>query len=104
MALTRRAALAVAGAGPLQAAKADERPLVLLVDSATEMPMARLQGDEVVGGMTLELAQLLAKHMGRRVRGMARPRRRLMQTLLAGEADWVCTYMADWLPCPLQWS
>lgn len=104
MALARRAlaALGLAWAGRLHGEP--PRPLVLLVDSATEWPMARLQGDRVVGGMTLELAQLLAQRMGVQLEAIARPRRRLVKTLQDGEADWVCAYMEPWLPGPLRWS
>lgn len=104
MALRRQAlaALGLAWAGSLRSQT--KRPLVLLVDSATEWPMARLQGDRVVGGMTLELAQLLADRMGVQLEAIARPRRRLLRTLQEAEADWVCAYMAPWLPGPLQWS
>lgn len=80
------------------------RPLVLVVDSATDLPNARIEHDRVVGGLTLELAQLLAARMGVETVAISRPRRRLLQSLLDGEADWVCSYMAAWLPGPLRWS
>lgn len=101
----RRGLLALfglAGAGSLRGETT--RPLVLLVDSATEWPMARLRGDELVGGMSLDLAQLLAARMGQPMQAIARPRRRLLQTLQSGEADWVCGYLEPWLPGPLRWS
>ena len=103
MALSRRVfALSGLSCAALQAEP--QRPLVLLVDSATEWPMARFAGDSVVGGMSLELGQLLAGQLGRPVRAIARPRRRMLRTLVEGEADWVCTYLQAWLPGPLRWS
>lgn len=104
MALRRRALASLGLAWADRLRSQPTGPLMLLVDSATEMPMARLEGDRVVGGMTLELAQLLAARMGRSVEGIARPRRRLQATLQTGEADWICTYRMEWLPGNLQWS
>ncbi len=80
------------------------QPLVLVVDSATEMPMAQINNDQVSAGLTLEVAQLLADRLGRPLRAVAVARKRLAASLLSGEADLACSYMPAWLPGPLKWS
>jgi polar amino acid transport system substrate-binding protein len=85
-------------------AQAQPRSLVMAIDSATEMPMALVQGNQVVGGMNHALGRLLAQRMGHELRYIAVPRKRVLQTLERGEADFVCTYLPAWLPGPLQWS
>lgn len=79
-------------------------PLVLVVDSATEMPMARIEHDQVSDGLTLEVTRLLAARLGRPLRTVAVARKRLAASLLGGEADIACSYVPAWLPGPLQWS
>jgi polar amino acid transport system substrate-binding protein len=98
-------ALAFASAsGAAAAAGEPPAPLVLVVDSATEMPMARIDNDHVSDGLTLEVAQLLAARLGRPLRTIAVARKRLTGSLVAGDADLACSYMPAWLPGPLQWS
>jgi len=98
------AALLVGSLAPAGAQGPAVRPLVMAVDNATEMPMARIQGNRVLEGMTLELGQLLARPLQREPRFVAVPRRRLAEALLRGEADLVCGYLPAWLPGPLRWS
>lgn len=79
--------------------------LRMAIDSATQMPMARIEGGEVRGGMNHELGALLARQMGVAIGYSAVPRRRLLGTLQANQADLVCTYQPAWLPgAGLQWS
>jgi polar amino acid transport system substrate-binding protein len=54
--------------------------------------------------MTVELGQLIARQLGQEVAFVPLPRRRLVDSLLRGEADLVCTYMPAWLPGSLRWS
>ncbi len=88
----------------LTAAAWGAKPMVMAVDNATEMPMARIQGDQVLEGMTVELGRLLAQQLDRPARFVPVPRRRLAESLLRGEADLVCGYLPAWLPGPLRWS
>ncbi len=97
-------ALALACAAGAAGAAERSAALVLVVDSATEMPMARIDNDRVSDGLTLEVAQLLAERLGRPLRTVAVARKRLAASLLSGEADIACSYMPAWLPGPLQWS
>jgi polar amino acid transport system substrate-binding protein len=78
--------------------------LILVVDSATEMPMARIERDRVTAGMTLELGTLIAGQLQRELRVEVRPRKRVLESLLAGETHMACSYMPAWLPGPLLWS
>ncbi len=79
-------------------------PLRLAVDSATEMPMARIERDRVVDGMSLELARLLARQLGLELSLQALPRKRLVEALRSDQVDGACAYMPAWLSGPLQWS
>ena len=97
-------ALALALAAGTAGAAERSAELVLVVDSATEMPMANIDNDRVSAGLTLEVAQLLAERLGRPLRAVAVARKRLAASLLSGEADLACSYMPAWLPGPLKWS
>jgi ABC-type amino acid transport substrate-binding protein len=86
-------------------ARAEPPPLRMAIDSATQMPMARIDGERVLGGMNHALGALLAERTGVAIRYAAVPRKRLLGQLLSGEAHLVCTYLPAWLPGPeLQWS
>ncbi len=100
----RRAALLAAALAGLPWPAGAAAPLLMVVDSATQMPMARIERDVVTAGMTLELGQLLAQQLSRDLQVLARPRKRLLQSLESGEAHIACSYMPAWLPGPLQWS
>ena len=108
--LERRTRLVIVGAvfallqraGAVQAAPPALR---MAIDSATQMPMARIEGNRVTGGMNHELGGLLAARMGRRIDYLAVPRKRLLAALESGEADMVCTYLPEWLPATsLRWG
>jgi ABC-type amino acid transport substrate-binding protein len=100
--LSRLAALLLALVGTTAAVRAE--PLVMVIDSGTEMPMAMFNRDRVVDGMSLELGRLLARQLGRELSALAVPRKRLVDSLLQGQADFSCPYMPAWLPGALQWS
>lgn len=89
---------------PLALRAAPGKPLVMVIDQATDLPMALVQGQTVVGGMNHELGQLLGERLGRRVEFLAVPRKRVVETLQRGDGHFVCTYLPAWLPGPLRWS
>jgi polar amino acid transport system substrate-binding protein len=78
--------------------------LVVLVDTATEMPMARFEQYRLVDGMQKDIGEALARAMGRQPRFMAMPRRRLMQALQSGDADVLCGFVPEWVKGPIGWS
>ncbi len=78
--------------------------LVVLVDTATEMPMARFERYRLVDGMHRDIGLALAAHMGRTARFMALPRKRVVAALAEGQADVLCGYVPEWLPGPFRWS
>jgi polar amino acid transport system substrate-binding protein len=78
--------------------------LVVLVDTATEMPMARFKQYRLVDGIHKDVGEALAKRMGREVRFMALPRKRITRALETGEVDIVCSYVPEWLPGAFGWS
>ncbi|MES2152395.1 MAG: ABC transporter substrate-binding protein [Pseudomonadota bacterium] len=81
---------------------ADE--LVVLVDTGTEMPMARFERTQLVDGMHRDIGLALAQAMGRTPRFMALPRKRIVKALEEGRADVLCSYMPEWLEGAFGWS
>lgn len=86
----------------LPARAADE--ITFLVDTGTEMPMARFQGWELVGGIQYDIGQALAKAMGRDAKFEILPRQRILNALEKGAADVICNYIPQWLPGPFDWT
>jgi ABC-type amino acid transport substrate-binding protein len=78
--------------------------LVVLVDTATEMPMARFEQYRLVDGIHKDVGEALAQAMGRQPRFVALPRKRIGQALHSGTADVLCGYMPEWLDRGPAWS
>lgn len=78
--------------------------LVVLVDTGTEMPMARFDHFLLVDGIHKDVGQALAKAMGRTPKFMALPRKRIVKALQQGEADVLCSYVPEWLDGSFAWS
>lgn len=78
--------------------------LVVLVDTATEMPMARVEQYRLVDGMHRDVGVALAKAMGREPRFLVLPRMRIVGALESGEADILCDYMPEWIKGGFAWS
>lgn len=97
------AAVAAAPAAPV-AASLPAQPLVVLVDTGTEMPMAAFVDDALVDGIHKDLGMALAQKMGRKAQFLILPRKRIERALEAGQADIICMYVPDWLPGRFQWS
>ncbi|SHH12544.1 ABC transporter substrate-binding protein [Massilia sp. CF038] len=86
----------------LPAAQAGE--LVVLVDTANDMPMARFERYRLVDGIHRDIGVALAQHMQRSARFMSLPRKRLVRALEDGSADVLCSYVPEWLDGRLHWS
>lgn len=80
------------------------RPLVMLVETSALMPQARIEGEQVVEGLHLDLGQALARRLGRELVARPVPRKRLAEALQRGEGDLLCDYQSDWLPGAFAWS
>lgn len=78
--------------------------LVILVDTATEMPMARFQRYRLVDGIHRDVGLALAHHMRRTPQFMALPRKRIARALQRGEADVLCSYVPEWLDGSFHWT
>lgn len=78
--------------------------LVVLVDTATEMPMARFEQYRLVDGIHKDVGEALAHAMGRQPRFVTRPRKRIGEALRTGSADVLCGYVPEWLDGGLAWS
>lgn len=79
-------------------------PLVMLVETSTLMPQARIEGGRVVEGLHADLGAALARRLGRELVLRPVPRKRLAQALEHGEGDLLCDYQSEWLPGPFSWS
>lgn len=88
----------------LAALPAQASDMTFLVDTGTEMPMARFQGYQLVGGIQYHIGQSLAKAMGRTARFEILPRQRMLAALEKGSADVICGYVPQWLSGPFGWS
>ncbi|NML62191.1 transporter substrate-binding domain-containing protein [Massilia sp. RP-1-19] len=88
----------------LAALPARAADITFLVDTGTEMPMARFQGWQLVGGIQYDLGLALAKAMGRDAKFEILPRQRMLNALEKGTADVICNYMPQWLSGPFGWS
>jgi ABC-type amino acid transport substrate-binding protein len=78
--------------------------LVVVVDTGTEMPLAKLEHQNLVDGIHKDVGEAIAGTLGRRAVFRLLPRKRITQALVAGEADMICLYVPEWLPGPLDWS
>lgn len=79
-------------------------PLIVLVDTGTEMPMAAFRDGQLVDGMHKDLGQALAAKLGREARFLLLPRKRIAMALESGQADVICLYLPPWLPGKFAWS
>ncbi|MBV7536188.1 transporter substrate-binding domain-containing protein [Duganella sp. sic0402] len=90
------AALTTAVAAPL--------PLVVAVDTGTEMPMAGFRAEHLAEGFHKDLGEALAGKLGREARFLLLPRKRITMALDSGQADLICLYLPPWLPGEFQWT
>lgn len=82
---------------PLQGAAAPAADLAILVDTGTEMPMARFEQFRLVAGIHRDIGVALARHMQRTPRFLSLPRKRIVRALSDGAADVLCSYVPEWL-------
>jgi ABC-type amino acid transport substrate-binding protein len=92
----------ICGLLPALAASATE--LVVLVDRASDMPMARFESGSLVAGIHKDVGEALARNLGRQARFVILPRKRIARALVDGEADILCGYTPEWLPGDYLWS
>jgi polar amino acid transport system substrate-binding protein len=78
--------------------------LVVLVDTGTEMPMARFANGKLVDGIHKDIGEALAQGTGRSVTFLGLPRKRIASALEAGSADVLCSYVPEWLEGRFDWS
>lgn len=78
--------------------------LVVLVDTATEMPMSRFEHFQLVEGVHKDVGEALALALGKKVRFLALPRKRIALALEKGEADVLCGYQPEWMAGNFTWS
>lgn len=78
--------------------------LVILVDTGTEMPMARFERYHLVDGIHRDIGLALARHMKRTPRFMSLPRKRIVKALHDGAADVLCSYVPEWLDGQFHWT
>jgi polar amino acid transport system substrate-binding protein len=92
------------GAVLLAGMTARAQDLVVVVDTATEMPMARFENFKLVDGVHRDIGAELARRLGRRPVYLSLPRKRLARALEQGQGDVLCAYMPEWLGGAFDWS
>lgn len=88
----------------LMAGNAAAAPLVVLVDTGTEMPMAAFREGRLADGIHKDVGEALAARLGREANFLLLPRKRIAMALESGQADVICLYLPPWLPGKLQWT
>ena len=78
--------------------------ITFLVDTGTEMPMARFKGWQLAGGIHYDIGHALAKATGRQAKFITLPRQRMVSALESGSADLICGYIPQWLNGRFDWS
>ena len=94
--------LSLGGLAALPARAASD--MTFLVDTGTEMPMARFHGWQLDGGIHFDIGHALAKASGRRATFLTLPRQRMVSALETGRADVICGYIPNWLDGQFNWS
>lgn len=78
--------------------------LVMLVDGAADMPMARFENGRLVDGVHKMLGEALARGTGRDLRFVLLPRKRIAKALQEGQADILCGYTPEWIEGDYLWT
>ena len=78
--------------------------ITFLVDTGTEMPMARFDRWQLDGGIHFDIGQALARSMGRQAKFLTLPRQRMVKALETGNADVICGYIPQWLHGRFNWT
>jgi polar amino acid transport system substrate-binding protein len=78
--------------------------LVVMVDRAADMPMARFEDGRLVDGVHKMLGEAIARGTGRELRFLLLPRKRISKALQEGQADILCGYTPEWIEGDFLWS
>lgn len=79
--------------------------IVFSASSANAPPLVFFDREVLIGGISKELGEAIAGQLGRQVRFMVLPRKRIERYLEAGIVDALCYSRPEWLPIPgLLWS
>lgn len=78
--------------------------LVVLVDRAADMPMARFENGRLVDGVHRQLGEALARVTGRELRFLLLPRKRIAKAFQEGQADILCGYTPEWIEGDYLWT
>jgi len=86
------------------AADAAQPELVMLAPSNHTMPIAAFQDGELSAGILKDLGEAIAARVGRRVRFVSVPSRRVALALSHGDADGVCLVQPQWIDGTFNWT
>jgi ABC-type amino acid transport substrate-binding protein len=78
--------------------------LVLLAPANHAMPIAAFADGVLVGGILKEIDEAIGARIGRTVRHITVPSRRVSLVLAQGEADGVCYVQPNWIDGSFEWS
>lgn len=87
------------------AARAQEPPLVFIAAANHTMPFSALREGQLTGGIVKDLGEAIGERLGRRVRFVVVPARRVSRLLDSGEADALCYTTRTWIDArDVHWS
>ncbi|UUZ52425.1 transporter substrate-binding domain-containing protein [Massilia sp. H-1] len=89
---------------PFAPACAAAPELVMLAPANHAMPVAQFQGGVLTGGILWDMGTLIAARLGRSVRFVTVPSRRVGLALTHGDADGVCLVQPSWIDGSFQWT
>jgi polar amino acid transport system substrate-binding protein len=89
---------------PHAAAGAAAPELVMLAPANHAMPIAQFRDGVLTGGILWDLGELIAARLGRSVRFVTIPSRRVGLALAHGDADGVCLVQPSWIDGSFLWS
>lgn len=98
--IARLLLLATAAATCTQAAAS----IRILVDASTAMPMAKIEGLRVTGGIHRDLGIEMARELGEPAQFVVMPRKRIPVALARGDGDLACHFLPEWLPGDFGWT
>jgi polar amino acid transport system substrate-binding protein len=71
--------------------------IVFVVSHPSAMPMAEIKDGQLIDGMRFDAANAIAHEMKQKALFLLRPRKRLENTLVSGEADIACIISKEWV-------
>lgn len=86
------------------ASQAANEPMVFIAATNMSMPLAQFTDGQLSGGILKDLGTAIAQQLGRSVRFVTMPSKRVAIALRNNEADAVCYVLPQWIDGTFHWS